>query len=709
MADGLEFDFHTEHVNSHRRLAVVGFAVALSYGTLTLVFVKPFLLSAMLFADDAMILPRAAADVPISSARWEVTLVNLATSFGSITLAKSLGVATTAIAAGLLAAFLAKVSRRPALSGLAALAVALYPISLAPGIFAIGSHPYFAAPWALLAAAALWTGWVREARRSVLAVAGSGVLASIAAGFSPAAMLFAVTPFSFVALWSIFSWPGRSKFWRALGASLLPVIVVPALELTGYHYTGIVGWVEVSPATIADSVRSSVDAALAPAAESGLWAQGAFVVALVSLIAVVAVSLPTRRRIKQLCSSDRRLRQEQAGAVLLLVLSAALAFGPGSVVTSYHPRYLVLPFIFILSAALLCVLSLAPPRAIPATLFAALGMLFLVAGSAVSAATIRSSDFEPYLATHGQVQKIVADEADQWDDDAQVVIVLPPGEAVATSGFNHWSTWYLRSISGRADITGLVGQRDWLAQDPFVRNYADHGPEYWTVVHGRSMRIKMKGITRNRPLYVYDVAVDGTYDRRSVAFASADEFNLVPPGGVPAKKYEGCTVGAHPLVWPIKVETGPADRGGGEDGAATFKLDGQNTRNIELRVAQGEPVRVKITLEAPEVIGTDVFSDTTPSMPFLSGDLAAYERRDGVALFDRGSRESWLFPRKDGRVEIWLEGVEGCFMLVRGSDGEIRGSLARASVAGEWTVGGGFLDRLWPGLITMSGVQTSER
>jgi hypothetical protein len=708
MADNVEPNSHIEHGDWNRRLFIVGLAVALSYAALTLVSVKSFLVSPMLWEDDGMLLPRAAAGVPITSSRWEGGLVNAAASFGSVTLAKSLGIVTTAIAAAFLAVFLAKVSRRPALSGVAALAVALYPIYFAPGVFAIGSHPYFAAPWAVLAVAVLWLGWVHEARRSVLAVAASGVLVSLAAAFSPAAMLFAVLPLLFVAIWSVFNWPGRRKFWRAVGASLLPLIALPALGLTGYHYTGIVGWVEVSPATVAESVSSSMNAAVAPAAKSGLWAQGAFVVALALLIAAVGASLLTLRRTKERPHIEHRLRQEQAGGVLLLVLGAALAFGPGSVVTSYHARYLVLPFIFILAATILCLLVVVPPQATLATSLAALGMLLLIAGSAVSATTIRSDDLKPYLATHRQVQNIVADEAGQWDENAQVVVVLPPGAPVATFGFNHWSTWYLRSISGREDITGLVGQREWLATDPFVREYTDHAPEYWTVIQGRSMRVKMKGITHDRPLYVYEVTAGGTYDRRSVAFASAEDVNVVPPGAVPAKRSDGCVSGGDPLVWPVKAGTGPADEGDGDERTATWHLNGEDTRDVELRVAQGQPVSSKITLEASGAVGTDVFSETTPSMPFLSEDVAAYERRDGVALFDRGSRQSWLFPRKDGRVEIWLDGVEGCFMLVRGADGEVRGSLSGGSVAGDWVLGGGFLDRSWPGRLTISGVQTIE-
>ena len=68
------------------------------------------------------------------------------------------------------------------------------------------------------------------------------------------------------------------------------------------------------------------------------------------------------------------------------------------------------------------------------------------------------------------IQSFVKEKVAEWKPDSQVVLILdkmPPG---FTGGYNHWSTRYLRYITNRTDIIGLIGQNSWLKYNPIIKN-----------------------------------------------------------------------------------------------------------------------------------------------------------------------------------------------------------------------------------------------
>ena len=106
------------------------------------------------------------------------------------------------------------------------------------------------------------------------------------------------------------------------------------------------------------------------------------------------------------------------------------------------------------------------------------------------------------------------------------------GYTSPTSGFNHWSTWYLRYMTGNRNILGLLGPVALVKRDPFVDRYRDHGGEYTEVTGGRWRRIPMIGLEIERPLFVYQQDESGKFEPFDyVAFADDKGIRYVSLGG----------------------------------------------------------------------------------------------------------------------------------------------------------------------------------
>lgn len=689
--------------NTCRPIVTLALAVSASYTGLTFVSVTQFVLSDLLIADDASFLAKAAAGLPVQYVRADIALVQLAAKFGSIPAAKALSVLSAAVAAAVIALFLGLVSRRLILSGMAGLTLLIYPISSTPGVFATGAHAYYAAPFAAATVLILWLGWVFNRRHSALAVGMSGTSALMASALSPTAILFPGVPFLLILLWSAVDWPGRKAFYAGLTAALLPTLAAIMLGFTGYHYQELTGWVDVAPSVVLSNLGTALALVAAPIEQAGSAVRMVYGLALISVVGAVGTALISGRRERQ-AAVVTRPQQEWFAAGLFMIVGSALAFGPGSVVTAYDARYLVLPFLFAGSAGLLAVLWAGASRHLGTQASLAIGLLLFISASSLNADTMRRNLYGPYISTHRQLEELVASESQGWGSRAQVVIMVPESLPSPSSGFNHWSTWYLRNLSGRIDITALIGKVEWLAPDPFVSKYRDHGPEYWRVVSGRSQRVKMKGLLRDRPLYTYTVDRQGANERQVVAFANQRGITVVKHGGIPAEGNGRCLDGAVPFTWP--TGSGPVDmRLSDSTHTRTWHLDRQERKEVELVLDEGQSVAARIEVRSEEKALTDVYSHTSPPMPFLSDTLAGYEKREGVLLFDRATNVSWRVPRQADSTTIWIQGREGCSLVIRDNKGKALGTLSEPRLSGEWVLGRGFADRYWQGEITISGIE----
>jgi hypothetical protein len=109
------------------------------------------------------------------------------------------------------------------------------------------------------------------------------------------------------------------------------------------------------------------------------------------------------------------------------------------------------------------------------------------------------------LALHTTLKNELHEVAKKWPPNSQVVVLTDTSHNTQTSGFNHWSTWYLRYLANRYDIIGLFGPLPAISQQPFVNQYRDHDPEYWEIINNRSRRIPMVGLEKSRPTFFYKI------------------------------------------------------------------------------------------------------------------------------------------------------------------------------------------------------------
>lgn len=94
--------------------------------------------------------------------------------------------------------------------------------------------------------------------------------------------------------------------------------------------------------------------------------------------------------------------------------------------------------------------------------------------------------------------------------DDQILIFIDKSLNFNTLGFNHWSTWFFRTMLNNVQIIGLVGYKsDFVKNDsPFVISYKDHDSEYWYINNERSARKKMIGLEKSRNSYCYFISED---------------------------------------------------------------------------------------------------------------------------------------------------------------------------------------------------------
>ena len=115
----------------------------------------------------------------------------------------------------------------------------------------------------------------------------------------------------------------------------------------------------------------------------------------------------------------------------------------------------------------------------------------------------------------------------------QVIIAsdIPPH---FTHGFNHWSTFFLRTHTGDETLFGLIGREENMTEHehPFIESYRHWDERYWKIVeiNGRpSSRLRqMFGIVQGAPTYAYRFdASDGTVQRvRWLLVNASDGWSL---------------------------------------------------------------------------------------------------------------------------------------------------------------------------------------
>ena len=143
--------------------------------------------------------------------------------------------------------------------------------------------------------------------------------------------------------------------------------------------------------------------------------------------------------------------------------------------------------------------------------------------------------------------------AKKWPEKSQVVVLWSKGDFVTpTGGYNHWSTWYLKFISGRDDIIGLVWPQSSISRLPFVKKYKDHDSEYWELRGKRSSRIRMKGLEKDRPTFVYQIDEKGNFSLYDGVVFMLEKPVFIQAGKslLEAEPYSPAKQRRNTFIWP---------------------------------------------------------------------------------------------------------------------------------------------------------------
>ena len=550
------------------RLLFAAALAGVAASTILSVSARKFLFSSFLTYDDTIFLPRAAFDRPLSFAwRWELDLINWTGKLGGTVIwPKLLGIVMVGLTAAVLTWLLGTASQLRYSAAVGAVTISLFPISREPGVFVIGTHPFFAAPFAFAALHVVLTCYRGNRTITYRSVVIAAVLFSVAALMSPTGVLLIGAPTMLLVVRAAITRSMTRSDWACLAISVGWIAVVGP-KILGYHYTGLQGWVSTSPSTALRNIRTSLEFIAEPVRRGGILAVSVSTLglALVIAVATVAIHACILRRPHDASDDHRAVAYPSAipevGAtwwfdVTALLGCAALAIIPGLAVVTFTPRYAALAFLFAAAAVALALARLIGSHVrTRSRSLAGVGLVALAVGSTLSADHLRYREFGGHLQSFHEVERLVTRESDSLPVGAQLVVVLDDDADVPSVGYNHWSTWLLRYLADRVDITGLVGIRPWLSSEPFVGEYRDQGPEYWIVRNGRSSRIRMKGLLKDAPTYTFiSPSEGGDLIPSSLSFASGESFLTVPAGSSALCSQEGPSPTTDTeLVWTISA------------------------------------------------------------------------------------------------------------------------------------------------------------
>lgn len=675
-----------------------------------LIFYDDLILSSFLVQDDNRHLPRGifnqvevAQDSP-----GKFYVIILGSLTGSIGLVKSLTLTFFGLLAACIYLALKPLIANYLLRGGIALFITTFPVAVDQPYFLTGAHPTMGV--AMVMGALAWvTLSLHAERRVLLAFIGAFVICIVAFRFSPTMFLIPLAP----ALWA-----GGAVILGKLERRYIVFFCVPVVLLgillawLGYqaaHYTSSSNWNSALEASVFSNLYAALTMPIDRLARH--FEVAAFLYASLGL-ALVAASVWLAIRIALRLLQEKATLSDQDNIRLFLFIACAitggLAFGPSALAANFLDRYSI-PVLIFTSLGLFAMVSILLSR-MPSRVLTGAGIMLLLASA--WNISIRSDWAERIhgraLHTHHMMNQIAQRDADTWPENSQIVFLLGNGEGVTTGGLNHWSSWYVRAISGRQDLIGLVGFDKWATNDPFVETYRDHGPEYWNA--DRSRRFKMFGLERDRPTFLYYIKRgDEQPAAMPVAFPGNDGFDVLTPGASlmsvrSAGAQKASAVGS--FLWRPQPE-GFVSRQGCNGNLPTTRQKGNF---LTLSTTAGETYSLSAAIPADacfslELAGQPLFpvtsavknSATTPPMPLLGDAIAIYQKDKyySVILRDTGEKIRLYHESGDQAFRIVIYGKQGSWaeLNVGGFSYPLPSSIFEDGIV----VGKGFLDRSWPG------------
>lgn len=531
------------------------------------------------------------------------------------------------------------------------------------------------------------------------------MLAILTAAFSSPTALITVAglPIALISMWWLHQQTRRPPWlWLGLvaGTSAIIFAVYRLTNHGSYHYSDSEGWTDYSLAVVVDNLVSAFTYLMNVYNTN---TTNMFIM-IGGLLMVAAVALYNWWQGSTATSPSKSLIFISLNALVL----SALAFGPASITTNMVSRYLVMPTtlgLLALTAFILYVYR--HPLSGWRYSVILLAISVVIAGNLLQRNYMVDRFYLSRLESHQAISELIVRESDMWPEDAQLVLLTHVNHP-STVGLNHWSTWYLRMMTGHWNIIGLVGPPSMITRDPFVDEYHDHAEEYWAINDGRRERISMMGLERQRPLFVYAQDSDGLFRAYDyVVFADQSSSDLIPVGF--GQTYEDVTGGSLQAI--CLADGGPSnmflwlagskfeshfDRQDGDH--LTLEFNGEEIVELSVDIPVGANFRVGMTLSDFSPVGDVYYDDTTPPMPGMTSAFALYHLANTVMISDRAVTQRWFVPENDGHVDIFFEGIDGCVVLV-GTGDNVLGVLSSHSISDTWILGNGFNNRYWTGTI----------
>ncbi len=488
--------------------------------------------------------------------------------------------------------------------------------------------------------------------------------------------------------------------------SIMPGLSFVFLQFTGIfsnHYSGLSGWITLSFEQLLSQVASH-------AASVGIPAYYSLIVVLV--VSITLYIYHSSKLFKGRRASEYSVAISSDGELLIILIGISLvgfatSLLPTLFVQGTHPRYTAVPLFFVFCLTFI-LLQLIKGRF--SSQFIKIGCA--LAALAITLISIIAFGRQHYASYHKlsvdqhEVRSFLSKKSTQFAKNAQILIFFGNEHANFTGGYNHWSTHFARMVTGRTDITAVIGQKSGMVNDPFTGEYSNHGKQYWTSKNGLTHRKKMVGLDMYRPTYIFSLVDHKAYD--CIAVFQADNLTIYNVGESGIKMKDQRTP-QHPeseelpltcINYVLEVDDLPV---GSVPGGVAKVFDGDISEVIDV-VLQDDPYPYFLSFSfKPEIQGeiNNSYTETSPPMPVLALPLSVYQvgRNDykiGIACkeqtgFDFKSVSEWTKVS----FEVGADGMG----ILKINDTVVK-IVEDCSAPKKILLGQGFKSRFWKGSIS---------
>lgn len=616
------------------------------------------------------------------------------------------------------------------MSAALALFATCYPISVDQNYFMSGAHPTAAVAvfmvFCVIYVESLFRNWIGDKLRYLGFLVVQGMLLYVCGFSSPT---FTLMPLILVpaTVLTILVSPDEKKA-SLVNLAFVALSTVPMLlyykAIHHHHYGDLLGWSDYSLGRILENFSKSLGYIFLRPFKNHLLSLVGYMAGL--FIVVVACLATMFRRSKRVFGG--RMDPKLLVFLLFLLIASALTFGPSSILVFFTTRYVVpAATIAFLALALLVAVLLRRVQSASSVhdmaLWSGTGLLAIVA---IAHNVNRTNlELEPFKKSDALIK--VALESVPVESDDQLLIILPKGYQTPTMGYNHWSTWYLRVLTGNPNVIGLVGsdsmRQQLSASELFVDEYRDHGSEYWGVTNGRSSRKRMKGLERSRRLFVLTPDGEGGLSLKPFIFwhgetlftlapgQSADAVAMSSSGGNICTSGFGDSVSVSDALWVASDPKIPNLEHFQQIIDINYQADATTSISVPVSVRPEKLSFLRAVLSSEDVdqnkSSSVTFSSIYPPMPMKGPDFAVYLSNGSYRVLSKnnGAAKAQVTAISGESIDISMIGCPSSFALLS-VNGAFSGVIPDAKFTGSWELGKGFLDRYWAGEIESFSVGT---